>query len=93
MATLTIRNLSERAYTTLKARAVANQRSMEAEARLLLEKATVRIVDPVKAEQAIESLRDKIRAANGGVLPTGVVDELIAERRAEAQADWEARDR
>lgn len=93
MATLTIRNLSERAYTTLKARAVANQRSMEAEARLLLEKATVRSVDPVKAEQAIESLRDKIRAANGGVLPTGVVDELIAERRAEAQADWEARDR
>ena len=25
-----------------------------------------------------------IRAANGGVLPTGVVDEFIAERRAEA---------
>lgn len=93
MATLTIRNLSDRAYTTLKARALQNQRSMEAEARLLLEREAGRTVDQEDAAAAIEELRDMIRAANGGVLPTGVVDELIAERRAEAQAEWEGRDR
>lgn len=37
-----------------------------------------------RALEAAESLRAMIRAANGGVLPTGVVDAFIAERRAEA---------
>ncbi len=37
-----------------------------------------------RALEAAENLRTMIRAANGGMLPTGVVDALIAERRAEA---------
>jgi hypothetical protein len=41
-------------------------------------------MDESKADEAARRLRAMLRAANGGVLPTGVVDELIAERRAEA---------
>jgi plasmid stability protein len=87
MATLTIRNLSDRAYTALKARAAGNQRSMEAEARLQLEQCNAHYVDPADAAAAVEELRDMLRAANGGKLPTGLVDELIADRRAEAAAE------
>lgn len=87
MATLTIRNLSDRAHAALKQRAQRNQRSMEAEARLQLEQVNARYVDPEDAAAAVEELREMLRAANGGKLPTGLVDELIAERRAEAAAE------
>ena len=62
---------------------------MESEARLQLEAGLVRdrIYDHAKADAATDALRAALRAANGGSLPTGVVDALIAERRAEAERD------
>jgi len=41
MATLTIRQLDDEVYERLKARARANRRSLEAEARLLIEERTL----------------------------------------------------
>lgn len=87
MATLTIRNLSERAHAALKSRAARNQRSMEAEARIQLEQIAAPSYDPVDAQAAVDELRAMLRAANGGQLPTGLVDELIADRRAEAATE------
>jgi plasmid stability protein len=92
MATLTIRNLPDHVHAALRARALANGRSMEAEARQNLERAMVRskvAVDREKADAAFEEIRAQIRAANGGVMPTGIVDEFIAERREEARREWE----
>jgi predicted phage gp36 major capsid-like protein len=49
-----------------------------------------------RAQQALaaaEELRELIRQANGGKLPTGVVDSFLAERRAEAdreEAEYDA---
>lgn len=45
MATLTIRQLDDAAYDRLKARARANNRSLEAEARTLIEERTRTMTD------------------------------------------------
>lgn len=55
MATLTIRKLDDAVYERLKMRAAANHRSLEAEARLLLEK---------DAAPAKEDIIKRLREAN-----------------------------
>lgn len=47
MATVVVRNLSEHARDALKARAAAHNRSMEAEARLILTQSVEPTYDPV----------------------------------------------
>jgi plasmid stability protein len=100
MATLTIRNLPDNVHQGLRARAAANGRSMEAEARVALEKsvndntALGETPEPVKANwPEIQARARKIlMAANGGVMPENVVDEWIAEKRiiaAREQADYD----
>jgi plasmid stability protein len=76
MATLTIRNLPDEVHTALRVRAAKAGRSRE--------------IDDIitRARAARERGQTVLRAANGGLLPTGVVDEMIAERRAEAAREW-----
>jgi antitoxin FitA len=101
MATLTIRNLPDAVHQGLRARAAANGRSMEAEARALL--ALNVEATPPSAEAAKEAsdrkwagiqakAREILTRANGGVMPTNVVDEWLAEKRiiaAREQADYD----
>jgi plasmid stability protein len=101
MATLTIRNLPDNVHQGLRARAAANGRSMEAEARAVL---SLNIEStPVSSEVAAEANRKKwakinedarriLMRANNGVMPTNVVDEWLAEKRiiaAREQADYD----
>jgi plasmid stability protein len=100
MATLTIRNLPDDVHQGLRARAAANGRSMEAEARVALTKS---VNDNAALEEAparpkanwpdIQARARKIMmAANGGVMPENVVDEWIAEKRliaAREHADYD----
>lgn len=93
MATLTIRNLSDDVHAALRVRAAKHGRSMEEEVRVLIAEATAQElaarpepavgVQLAKADAAAENLREALRAANGGRLPVGMVEVLIAERRAE----------
>jgi plasmid stability protein len=84
MATITIRNLRDEVKDELRVQAARKGRSLEAEAREVLEKGLERPkVDQKKLDKLLERVRTQLRAANGGVLPN-LVDDLIAERRAEA---------
>lgn len=82
MATLTIRNLSDRAHDALRRRAARNRRSMEAEARLLIEK-----LDAPEATASLAAIRalqqHAIAAAGGQDKARGVTDAFLAERREE----------
>lgn len=85
MATLTIRKLDDKVHARLRVLAAINGRSVEAEAREALANATKapRKTPPKKAVSALERLRASIRKANGGKMPTGVVDEFLRNRRKE----------
>lgn len=82
MATLTIRNLSDRAHDALRRRAASNRRSMEAEARLLIER-----LDAPETTASLEAIRalqqHAIAAAGGQGKARGVSDAFLAERRDE----------
>ena len=85
MMTLTIPDLPEATERALRDRATRFGRSVEDEARKLLEDAVAAADARLKqSDAAVEDIRSLLRAANGGVLPTGVVDEFLAERRAAA---------
>jgi antitoxin FitA len=103
MATLTIRNLPDDVHQGLRQRAAANGRSMEAEARVVLSQ----VVAPVDSD-VDESLREQraakwakiqskaqeiLKRANGGVMPTGVVDEWLAQKRIIAAEEHARMDR
>jgi antitoxin FitA len=90
VATITIRNLKDEVRDALRIQAAKKGRSLEAETREILERAVGHIpeVRP-DVETVIERIQARLRAANDGKLPTGVVDELIAERRAEAAREFD----
>lgn len=102
MATLTIRNLPDEVHQGLRARAAANGRSMEAEARAVLATTVTTSVETAEEAKAASDrkwasiqakARDILTRANGGVMPTNVVDEWLAEKRviaAREQADYDA---
>ncbi len=79
MATLNIRGLSDEVHQRLRLRAARNGRSMEAEARGIL-------AESLAADELMtpEALQAWVAGLYRGRPPTGVVDELLAERRAEA---------
>ncbi len=85
MATLTIRKLDDKVHARLRVQAAINGRSVEAEVREILLKAASRPKTPrkppKKAMEALERFRESIRKANGGKMPTGVVDEFLRNRR------------
>lgn len=83
MATLTIRNLSDRAHDALRLRAAGNRRSMEAEARLLIEGLGAPETMPAHLD-AIRALQTHaIAAAGGPENAKGVLDSFLAERAGE----------
>jgi plasmid stability protein len=86
MATLNIRRLPEDVHAKLRVRAAKAGRSMEAEARMILAEAVQE-----KAQKPVDlaGLREFMLRLYGGKLPTGVVDDLIAERRREARRELE----
>ncbi len=79
MATLSIRNLPEEVHVGLRVRAARAGRSMEAEARAILAEACAPEPRVTGAD-----LQDTIARLYGGAPPSGVVADLIAERREEA---------
>jgi antitoxin FitA len=101
MATLTIRNLPDAVHQGLRARAAANGRSMEAEARAVLATTVTKSVETTEESEAASDrkwasiqakARDILTRANGGVMPTNVVDEWLEEKRiiaAREQADYD----
>jgi plasmid stability protein len=86
MATLNIRRLPEDVHAKLRVRAAKAGHSMEAEARKIL-------ADAVEEKQPkpvdLAALREFMLRLYDGKLPTGVVDDLIAERRREARRELE----
>jgi plasmid stability protein len=85
MATLTIRNLPDEVRDRLRVRAAENGRSMEAEARTVLERAFALQT----AEITPEGQRQRARKAQRAMRPYQVPgllasEELIADRRLEA---------
>lgn len=83
MAILNIRNLPEEVHARLRVRAAENGRSMEAEARAILAEVCLGTGRGAGAS----SLPDWIDALYGRSKPEAVVDELIAQRRAEAERE------
>ena len=81
MATLSIRNLPDDVHRKLRVRAARHGRSMEAEARAILAEAADTDGEPALSVAELQAI---MRTMYDGKLPTGVVDELITERRREA---------
>ena len=80
MATVTIRNLPEEVRQRLRKQAARAGRSMEAEIRLILTAASV----AEDHQASFDGLREWVDRLYGGRKPSGVVDDLIAERRQQA---------
>lgn len=78
MATLTIRQLDDAVYERLKARAKANNRSLEAEARTILDERTRNRTETVTRLRAFQ---DRMIAEHGGYLSDST--EIIRQIRDE----------
>ena len=83
MAVLTIRNLPEEVRNRLRLRAAKAGRSMEAEVREILAQAT-RETSQKPDPEALQAWVTQIYGQNK---PEGVVDELIRDRRKEADSE------
>jgi plasmid stability protein len=83
MAVLNVRNLPDDVHARLRVRAARNGRSMEAEARAILVAAC--LAEPPRGPAA--ELPAWVEELYEGRPPSGVVDELIAERRRESAAE------
>lgn len=84
MATLTIRNVSERAHDALRRRAAENRRSVEAEVRLLIEAADAPSHAPIDMDR-LRKLQAKTIAAFGGAdKARAAADEFLVNRA----KDW-----
>lgn len=79
MDVLNIRDLPDDVYARLRVRAARSGRSMEAEARVILTAA----VRPAEAARDVAGLQDWVAQLYGGRKPRRVVEDFIAERRAE----------
>jgi len=85
MAALTIRNVPDEVRDKLRARAEKNGRSMEAEVRAILEAAA----RTEQAKTSVAAVQEWIDRIYGDKKPKNVVEDLIAERRREAQREEE----
>ncbi len=84
MAVLNIRGLPDHVHAALRVRAARAGRSMEAEAREILTAACLSEPDQADALGFTLGLPDWVDHLLGPNKPDKVVDDLIAERRAEA---------
>ena len=83
VAVLNIRNLSNSVHKRLRIRAAQHGRSMEAEARAIL----TEVCGEKEMEYTAENLTGLIVELYGGTPPQNTVEDLIAERRKEAQRE------
>ena len=83
MATLNIRNLPDTVHANLRLRAARAGRSMEAEAREIL----AQTCGSVPEKGALAALQGMVDSLYGAQKPPHVVDDLIAERRRESEAE------
>ncbi len=83
MASLNVRNLPEHVQQRLRMRAARAGRSMEAEAREILTKAAAQR----RAVIGVAELQSFVAKLYKGRTPSGVVDELLEERRREADRE------
>ena len=81
MPTLTIRNLPDNVHSALRIQAAQDGLSMEAEARKILSDACISTRKPVAD---LQKLVDQLYH---GKKPINVVDQLIRERREEAESE------
>ena len=84
MATLTIRNLPDEVRDALRVRAAKAGRSMEAEARRLIQ-LMLSIAPETSVEERVQKIQAEVRDLFGGKLPSRGVDRFIAERRLAAE--------
>jgi plasmid stability protein len=84
MATLNIRNLPENVHRSLRLRAAHAGRSMEAEARAILAAACT---DEDEDSADAADLQAFVDALYGSGKPEGVVDDLLEERKREAERE------
>jgi plasmid stability protein len=80
MASITIRKLDDRVKEALRVRAAMNGRSMEEEARVIIEES---LSLPKLSRSELRDLEAKLSLLREPGAPS-LVDELIAERRAAA---------
>ncbi len=83
MATLNVRNLPDSVHTSLRMRAARMGRSMEAEAREILADAC----RPASGNPDLTALQGLVDELYGADKPSQVVEDLIAQRRREAQGE------
>ena len=83
MATLNIRNLPDAVHANLRLRAARAGRSMEAEAREILAQAC----RPEPDGDDLSALQGLVDSLYGADKPSHVVEDLIADRRREAQGE------
>ena len=91
MATLTIRNLPNDVHDALRRQAAEHRRSMEAEAREVLQAAVVRKPTDAERRQAITELQAmgaEVKAKRGEPEGWSGVDEFLAEKHLEGA--WES---
>lgn len=81
MAVSTVRNLPDQVRDRLRLRAAQAGTSMEEQVRLILTEASL---EPPRATAA-SSLPDWVNILYGRAKPTGVVADLLADRRAESR--------
>ena len=84
MAVLNIRNLTDDIHRRLRRRAQRNGRSMEAEARTILQDA---LLQEDRSEAALARVWELIDALYGDRKPANASGELIADRRREARRE------
>jgi plasmid stability protein len=88
MATLTIRNLPAAVHEALRRQAAAHSRSMEAEAREVLQNAVARRPSEATRKAALARLRSMKPLVDRGEPPGwSVVDEFLAEKHLDSA--WE----
>lgn len=87
MATLSIRNLPDEVHRRLRIRAAAHGRSMEAEARAILEAEVGERPTPTEIRRRGRAVQGFVRRLYGGKPPADASDQLIAERRVEAERE------
>jgi plasmid stability protein len=85
MATLNLRNLPDSVHASLRVRAARAGRSMEAEARDILTNACRPW--PSKGSSDLTALQGLVDELYGADKPSHVVEDLIAQRRREAQRE------
>ena len=86
MGTLTVRNIPAETLARFRVHAAEHGRSMEAEARRLIEACSANFggEPPCSFSEGVDQARAILREALGGELPGDLVDGLLADRRAAA---------